>query len=131
MKLRIYCAIVLTIFTACHVAPCLGATISSERLEKGSAVIFVEGDLEYGDERLFANVAVPLDSAIVVFRSNGGNLKAGIDIGKAIRLKGFLTVVPDGQSCASACALAWLGGRVRLMGKSARVGFHAAYTNSN
>ena len=33
--------------------------------------------------------------------------------------------------CASACALAWLGGRVRLMGKDALVGFHAAYSGKD
>ena len=51
-----------------------------------------------------------------------------LEIGKAIRLKGFTTYVPDQTRCASACALAWLGGRARLMSRSASVGFHAAYT---
>src|SRR5205085_1307609 len=35
----------------------------------------------------------------------------------------------DNTLCASACGLAWLGGRVRYMGATARIGFHAAYTS--
>jgi hypothetical protein len=41
-------------------------------------------------------------------------------------LKNFSTVVLDGDACASACALAWLGGTRRYMGQDARIGFHAA-----
>ena len=34
------------------------------------------------------------------------------------------TAVADGKTCASACALAWLGGTPRRMGEDARIGFH-------
>jgi hypothetical protein len=37
--------------------------------------------------------------SLVVLRSDGGNLVAGIEIGKAIRLKGFNTLVPDNVRC--------------------------------
>ena len=67
------------------------------------------------------------DRANVDFNSDGGDLRAGIAIGKSIRLKSFATTVLEGQRCASACALAWLGGSPRYMGRSALVGFHAAY----
>ena len=59
--------------------------------------------------------------------SDGGSLVAGIRIGTLIREKKFTTIIPDGASCASACALAWLGGTRRFMGEGASVGFHAAY----
>jgi len=32
----------------------------------------------------------------------------------------------DGTTCNSACALAWLGGKERFMGKDSNIGFHAA-----
>src|SRR5262249_20170474 len=32
------------------------------------------------------------------------------------------------QNCASACAIAWLGGAQRFMSPTAHIGFHAAYT---
>ena len=36
----------------------------------------------------------------------------------------------DGVQCASACALAWLGGRSRYMSETAHVGFHAVYVEA-
>jgi hypothetical protein len=96
----------------------------------GADIISVVGDLALGDEKQFINVALNSGNAIVVFQSPGGNLIAGIEIGKAIHLKGFATYVPDTVQCASACALAWLGGRVRYMSNTARVGFHAVYVDS-
>src|SRR5262249_30665695 len=98
-------------------------------LEAGkSDLLHVIGDLAIGDEKKFIQLALGTDDAIVVFHSPGGNLFAGIEIGKAIHLKGFSTYVPDGLLCASACSLAWLGGRSRLMSDTAKIGFHAAYT---
>jgi hypothetical protein len=95
----------------------------------GADIIFVVGDLTLGDEKKFVNAALSSGNAIVVFQSPGGNLIAGIEIGKAIHLKGFSTFVPETVQCASACALAWLGGRVRYMSNTARVGFHAVYVD--
>jgi hypothetical protein len=104
------------------------ATIQVAPLDSSeTAVVTIEGALEYSDIEQFQTKTSNLTKAIVMFGSDGGNLAAGIDIGTAIRLKGFWTFVPDGVRCASACALAWLGGQKRLMGNTAFVGFHAAY----
>ncbi len=97
----------------------------------GPAIILVRGDLATGDDRAFANVALAHSSAVVLLNSNGGLLLPGLEIGKAIRLKGFTTVVPEGFQCASACALAWLAGTPRFLSPNGRVGFHAAYLESN
>ena len=105
--------------------PSQAAKIDVQKEDEFS-VIIVDGDLVLGDEKRFADAAISTPEALVVLGSNGGNLFAGIEIGKAIRLKGFTTLVPDNTRCASACALAWLGGRVRAMGTTAEVGFHAA-----
>jgi len=94
--------------------------------KSSTTLIIVDGTLEKDDEKKFINIALPQPDAIMIFRSNGGNLVAGIEIDKAIRMKGFSTLVPNDMHCASACALAWLGGRVRAMSRSARIGFHAA-----
>src|SRR5262245_50094633 len=91
------------------------------------AIVLVEGQLLPGDENAFRSHVGRLTKAIVGFGSDGGNLLAGIAIGKVIRMKSFATGVLDGQRCASACALAWLGGSPRFMGKDAYIGFHAAY----
>jgi peptidoglycan hydrolase-like protein with peptidoglycan-binding domain len=83
--------------------------------------------LEFGDEDTFAEKVLRLKEAVVIFDSNGGNLIAGLEIGRGIRLKGFDTFVPDNMLCASACALAWLGGKEKLAGPEARIAFHAAW----
>lgn len=90
-------------------------------------VILLVGEMVEGDGQRFAEVASNRASVLVVFSSPGGNLLAGLRIGQFIRLHEFATLVPDGQHCASACALAWLGGTRRFMEPNALIGFHAAY----
>lgn len=116
----------------CHVfaigiSACDAATIT-QRQSGELALIFIEGELSYGDQDRFVQAALPVSRAVVILHSPGGNLKAGLEIGKAIRLKGFSTYVPGGLSCASACALAWLGGIKRFADNQSEIGFHAAYT---
>jgi hypothetical protein len=113
-------------------APAFAATMEATPVGSGhGSIITVIGNLELGDEKKFIDLALGNPEAVVVLGSNGGNLVAGIEIGKAIRLKGYRTFVPDGATCASACALAWLGGQVRAMGEGAKIGFHAASFTTN
>src|SRR5262245_36283014 len=109
--------------------PGLAANISLSPLDNdpAHAIVAVEGVLVRGDDIKFRTQVGRLTKAVVAFSSDGGNLFAGIEIGKTIRLKSFATAVLDGQRCASACALAWLGGLPRFMGRTGNVGFHAAY----
>jgi hypothetical protein len=92
-----------------------------------TALVMVEGDLELTDIEIFRSKVAPLSRATVAFRSDGGSLLAGIRIGMLIRVKNFTTIVPDAAQCASACAVAWLGGARRFLGAGSKVGFHAAY----
>jgi hypothetical protein len=107
------------------------ATFDARPMSEDSSLIVVQGNLEPGDEKKFIDVALSTSNAVVVLNSNGGSLVAGIEIGKAIRLKGFTTLVPSDAQCASACASAWLGGRVRAMSDGAKIGFHAASFKEN
>ncbi|MGA7329711.1 MAG: hypothetical protein WBX25_35835 [Rhodomicrobium sp.] len=93
-------------------------------------VIVLAGEIKIGDETRFADLAIGTQSAIVVLNSPGGSIYPAIEIGKTIRIKGFLTYVADGNECSSSCALIWLGGRRRSMSSRAKIGFHAAYTVS-
>jgi len=90
-------------------------------------VVMVEGDLRPEDAMEFDRKTASLSQAIIIFSSDGGSLLAGIQIGEIIRLRNFDTVVPEHRRCASACALAWLGGIHRFMFAEAKIGFHAAY----
>jgi hypothetical protein len=103
------------------------ANIEVRHLDTAAALIMVEGDLELGDIEIFRSRVAGLSKATVAFRSDGGSLLAGIRIGMLIRVKGFTTIVPDAAQCASACAVAWLGGAHRFLGVGSKVGFHAAY----
>jgi hypothetical protein len=123
---RIVCAVVFWL-VALTVAK--AADIVVKPLEGGSTLIAIDGELELGDIDSFRAKAEPLPvgRTTVEFRSKGGRLLAGIRIGAQIRAKKFNTVVPDGGQCASACALAWLGGARRFVGEHSSVGFHTAY----
>jgi hypothetical protein len=110
--------------------PATAATIAEAPGSAGSVVIKVSGELLFGDEIRFAQMTGSAAGAVVVFESPGGSLLAGIAIGKVIHFKRFETLVPNGRACASACALAWLGGVSRLMGATGRIGFHAPYTRA-
>src|SRR5713101_1190793 len=79
----------------------LAASISLAPLpldnDPAHAVVFVEGDLRSGDDIAFRTHVGRLTKAVVAFNSHGGDLLAGIAIGKTIRLKSFATAVLDGQ----------------------------------
>jgi hypothetical protein len=91
-------------------------------------IIAVYGDILPGDGLKFQNAAKDAGAkATVLFDSNGGSLAEGIEIGREIRKLGYNTTVV--QTCASACALAWLAGTNRYVAESARIGFHVAFVN--
>jgi hypothetical protein len=91
------------------------------------AFVVIRGELFEGDEFEFRGKLLPFRAAAILFESPGGNLLAGLEIGRTIRDSGYFTAVAPGTRCSSACALAWLGGIERTMAPSAEVGFHAAY----
>ena len=124
--MRSVCIIALWLLASTGVE---AAQITVKPLDNGSTLVAIEGDLDLADIDTFRTrtESLPVGRARVEFSSKGGSLLAGIRIGSLIRTKKFNTVVPDGAQCASACALAWLGGTRRLIGEYASVGFHAAY----
>ncbi len=95
-------------------------------LESGGEAVVIQGDLEYGDIAIFNDLTARLPrQTVVVISSPGGNLKAGIEIGRLIRRNGFRAAVSN--MCPSACALAWLAGSQRFASQTAHIGFHVAY----
>jgi hypothetical protein len=124
-QLVAYVLVMLALLLAVPAAE--AASIEVKKVDAASSLVMIEGDLELSDIELFRNKVAPLSKATVAFRSDGGSLLAGIRIGMLIRVKNFNTVVPDTAQCASACAVAWLGGAHRYMGVGSKVGFHAAY----
>lgn len=90
-------------------------------------VITLSGEIDDGDDKRFAALAARHPQAAVYLDSIGGNVDEGLKIAKLIRQKGYPTVVMDGNTCASMCAIIWLAGSTRYADDSAEIGFHAAY----
>jgi len=109
-------------------APSQAAEIQVARAAAGVPTrIFVTGEMFVGDEERFAKHVFEIVDGLVIFDSPGGDVEAGLAIGRTIRERGLATLVPIKYECASACALAWLGGTVRYMSPKGAIGFHAAY----
>lgn len=78
----------------------------------------------------------PPAGTTVILSSNGGDLKAGLALGRAVRTLGLATdvgeIIPSGpeagavraSQCASACALVFLGGVERRLTAGSRYGVH-------
>jgi hypothetical protein len=91
------------------------------------AIVLLEGQIEQGDDERFRLATAAITKAIVFFISPGGLVLTGVEIGREIRLKKFMTAVADYTFCTSSCALAWMGGDRRFMGPQARIGFHSTH----
>jgi hypothetical protein len=120
--------LLIALLSLVFAGPANAATITvTAETNETSALVAIQGVLRSEDIETFRFKIAKLRRAIVALESDGGSLLAGIRIGELIRLRSFVTVVPTGARCASACAIAWLGGAARFMGEPALVGFHAAY----
>ncbi len=111
--------------------PVQAASIARNVSSDGTDLISISGVLNEGDETAFREVAAAADRAIVLLDSEGGSVRAGLEIGRAIRLRGFATAVPPQTLCASACALTWLAGSPRFLDDTSKLGFHAAFRINN
>lgn len=115
--------IALGIFTSRLFAADISTAVVS-----GQNFITITGDLVDGDDRRFKNIAIALDQAVVLLDSRGGLSAVGIEIGRTVSIKGFLTAVGTNGVCASSCGLIWLAGRERFLYPNSHIGFHAIYT---
>ncbi len=99
------------------------------------AYIVMTGETQYGDYQRFLEV---LPEAISIHGSReykidvwlegpGGYLDEALKLGQLVYDLGFATFVDDGDECASACALIWLGGGSLYAVEGAQIGFHQAY----
>jgi hypothetical protein len=82
-------------------------------------VVVASGEITHGDSDRFTkfikqnNIMASDDSDTIRLSSPGGDLFEGMALGEAIRRARFNAVVGKGTTCASACALAFLGGTAR------------------
>lgn len=106
------------------------AEFSRHKQDSGVVLIGVSGEIVEHDDDKFLRMIDGVERGIIVLDSPGGSLFPAINMGRAIRSRGLTTLVPDNGVCASGCAMMWLGGTKRFVSSTARIGFHAAYTES-
>jgi hypothetical protein len=73
-----------------------------------------------------ANKISDYDHTLVVLRSPGASA-AGVAMGDLIHKTGMSTLVADNETCASVCALIWLGGARRFLYPNSHIGFHGVF----
>jgi hypothetical protein len=97
-----------------------------------SPLVYLEGPIDAGAPKRLAEALGGIEGpATVWLNSPGGNLFAGMQLGRLIREQGASTHIIDGRTlfpgeCYSACALAFLGGVHRFVDNGARYGVHRA-----
>lgn len=94
-------------------------------------ILMLFGEITQADSENFAKAldALPDKNNILVgLKGDGGDARAGLEIADLVRRSGLATHVPDGATCASACAIIWIAGKSKGAGKFTHIGFHAAYS---
>lgn len=111
-----YFGLPLAILGCLSSKPSQALTYSNTTLDDGTFVISVNGEFSPNEE--FSGFLQATELAgdkriIVTFDSVGGNPTKAIALGRIIRLLKLPTIQLRGTECASACALAFMGGLVR------------------
>lgn len=107
-------------------SPVRAASVTEDLSDPDAPSIMIDGEIKPGDDIKFRDLAMKHERAIVFLNSPGGSIVPAIEIGKAIRLKEFATVVLPETVCTSACALIWVAGSDRFAHPSSKIGFHAS-----
>lgn len=96
--------------TAAHA----GLSYQAEQTPDGLRYVMVSGEFSYDDNLdEFASVVRSHNPSVIGFNSPGGNVSKAMELGRLIRSYRLNTLQPKGPDCASACALAFLGGVTR------------------
>jgi hypothetical protein len=97
---------------------------------RDTAVVYLDGAIDDGAPDRLSNALDGIDRKIAVWlNSPGGNLFAGMQLGRIMRKHGASTHIVNYRTllpgeCYSACSLAFLGGVYRFNDNGARYGVH-------
>jgi hypothetical protein len=96
------------------------------RVGSDGTVLEVSGSFSWAlPQNVQAILATAPQIRVVHLESPGGHVLPAVQLATIIQQHGLDTYV--GRLCASACTVAFLGGRQRWLGLDARLGFHQAY----
>jgi len=90
--------------------------------------IHLEGAITEGDSARVRAKAEETGLKVLVLSSNGGVAVEGYELGYTIRELGLSTVVRRGESCLSACAIAFIAGTEKV--SEGLLGFHVAWADN-
>ena len=99
---------------------------------RDTALVYLDGTIDDDAPNRLSTALDGVAGKIAVWlNSPGGNLFAGMELGRIIRKHGAGTHIIDHRTvlpgqCYSACALAFLGGVSRFIDNAARYGVHRA-----
>ncbi|RUM95216.1 hypothetical protein EET67_24510 [Pseudaminobacter arsenicus] len=101
-----------------------GLTYDADQTSDGLRFVMVQGQFAFDDNLdEFAAVVRTHNPSVVSFNSPGGNVAKAMELGRLIRSFRLSTFQLKGLDCSSACALAFLGGVIRLAQPGA-IGVH-------
>ena len=107
---------------------------SSGSITRVSITGVIDRDASFSIERILRDESACVHTftrsiidPLIILESDGGLVADGYKLGSAIRTAGATTAVLEGGLCASACALAFLGGEKRIVGQDAELLFHSPY----
>ena len=99
---------------------------------RDTTLVYLDGGIDAGAPERLSRALHGVDGRIAVWlNSPGGNLFAGMQLGRIIRERGARTHIIDSRTllpgeCYSACAVAFLGGVYRFDQNGGRYGVHRA-----
>ena len=111
------------------------ATLSSYASKEGKQIIILNGEIASGDLDQLQNLVKGANAAGrmvsgIRLNSPGGALLEAVKIADVVRHGKIATVVPNGQTCASACFVIFAAGGEKYASYSASVGVHGASDKS-
>jgi hypothetical protein len=99
-------------------------TYYADKTDDGLSFVIVQGEFELGDDlAAFSREVARNEVTAVGFDSPGGSVAKAMELGRLIRSLGLSTLQPRGLECASACALAFMGG-VQRVAQPGAIGVH-------
>jgi hypothetical protein len=86
----------------------------AQQTDNGGRYLLITGEFESSDNIAdFYKAVHDSSAAAVFFQSRGGNVVKAMELGRAIRALNVTTMQLRGMECASACSLAFMGGKQR------------------
>ncbi|MBD3756415.1 MAG: hypothetical protein IE937_12495, partial [Gammaproteobacteria bacterium] len=111
MIVRLLMMVLVTIFPSVAKAE---LSYNSGEGDDGLRFVIVEGTFAPRDDLSdFEKVIRSFSPKVIGFDSEGGNIFKAMELGRIIRRHGLATIQIRQLECASACALAFMGGRSR------------------